>query len=83
MIDWRNANAQGKLACVVWQKKGGPDKDALVFMRLEEFQELLGDTKRDPVFARLTREDTAHLGPLTVEPGHGLTVRIDRKDIVL
>ncbi len=47
MIDWRNANAEGKIACVVWQRKGGPDKDALVFLRLEEFQELLNQNHRE------------------------------------
>ena len=41
MIEWRDANAQGKAACVVWQSKGKPDKDSLVVMTLEDFQYLL------------------------------------------
>lgn len=45
MIEWRDANAQGKAACVVWQSKGKPDKDSLVVMTLEDFQKVLGDQK--------------------------------------
>jgi len=67
MIDWRDVNAPGKIACVVWQKKGGPDKDALVFMRLEEFQQMLhefevmrklaGYPNRDDMILHINRKE--------------------------
>ena len=41
MIGWRDENAVGKAAVLVWQAKGKKDKDSLVLMTLQDFQSLL------------------------------------------
>lgn len=37
MSAWRDVNAEGKAACVIWQEKQGKDLEALVVLRLRDF----------------------------------------------
>jgi len=49
MVKWRDEHAKEKVACVVWKRKYHDDKDALVVLRLEDFQQIVNNKEKSDV----------------------------------
>ena len=58
MIGWRDENAKGKAAVLVWQAKGKKDKDSLVLLTLEDFQCLLTAPPEDDSSSETSSQTT-------------------------